>query len=189
MRAWALLLAGVWMMSLTDSAAAQASHPAGLERVRQMYYAAVQSERALAPGVAEVERQRAAARDERVRATLAAYSGAFTLLRAKHGVWPPDRLRHTRSGLAVLDSLIARHPDHAEARYLRLMSCYYLPRVLGRGWSVRDDFAALARLLPSVRDQVPPELYRAIVRFVIDHGEPSPRQRAALQASLGAADG
>lgn len=176
------------MITFADGSAAQAPPPGartGLELVRHLYMNAVESERAIPGGMAEVDRQRAAAKDGNVDATLAAYRGAFTLLRAKHGTWPPDRLRHTRQGLAVLDSVIAEHPDHAEARYLRLMSCYYLPRILGRGGSVRDDFAALARLLPSVREQYPPELYRAIVDFVLRNGQPSSPQRAALQASLG----
>jgi hypothetical protein len=182
-----LLAALLLMITFADDAAAQAPPPGartGLELVRHLYLNAVESERAIPRGMAEVDRQRVGARGN-VDATLAAYRGAFTLLRAKHGSWPPDRLRHTRQGLAVLDSVIAEHPDHAEARYLRLMSCYYLPRILGRGWSVRDDFAALSRLLPSVREQYPPELYRAIVDFVLKNGQPSSAQRAALQASLG----
>ena len=184
------LLSAVLLMMITfaDDSAAQAPPPGarrGLELVRHLYMDAVESGRAIPRGIAEVDRQRAAARNGEVAATLTAYRGAFTLLRAKHGTWPPDRLRHTRDGLAVLDSLITEHPDHAEARYLRLMSCYYLPRILGRGGSVRDDFAALARLLPSVRTDYPPEVYQAIVDFVLRNGDPSPAQRAALQASLG----
>ncbi len=182
----ALLL--MMMITFADDAAAQAPPPgarSGLELVRHLYMDAVESGRAIPRGIAEVDRQRAAGRGGNVDATLAAYRGAFTLLRAKHGTWPPDRLRHTRDGLAVLDSVITEHPDHAEARYLRLMSCYYLPRILGRGWSVRDDFAALSRLLPSVREQYPPELYQAIVDFVLKNGQPTSAQRAALQASLG----
>jgi hypothetical protein len=176
------------MITFADEAGAQAPPPGarnGLELVRHLYMDAVESGRAIPRGMAEVDRQRAASHDAGVTATLAAYRGAFTLLRAKHGTWPPDRLRHTRDGLAVLDSVIAAHPEHAEARYLRLMSCYYLPRILGRGWSVRDDFAALSRLLPAVRHQYPPELYRAIVDFVLRNGQPTSAQRAALQASLG----
>jgi hypothetical protein len=183
----ALLAAALLTVFFADGAGAQAPPPgarAGLNRVRDLYYEAVQSERAIPRGLAEVERQRAHADAPEVRATLTAYVGAFTLLRAKHGVWPPDRLRHTRDGLEVLDSVIAAHPAHAEARYLRLMSCYYLPRILGRGWSVRDDFAALARLLPGVRAQYPPDLYRAIVDFVLRNGSPTHEQRAALEASL-----
>ena len=171
-----LLSALLLMITTADDAAAQAPPPGartGLELVRHLYLNAVEQERAIPRGMAELDRQRAAARDAHVEATLAAYRGAFRLLRAKHGTWPPDRLRYTRQGLAVLDSVIALHPDHAEARYLRLMSCFYLPRILGRGWSVRDDFAALSRLLPSVRQQYPPELYHAIVDFVLKNGQPS----------------
>lgn len=181
------LLFALLAMTFSDSAGAQAPHPGartGLEQVRHLYYEAIQSERAIPRGLAEVERQRTHTRDANARATLTAYVGAFTLLRAKHGAWPPDRLRHTRNGLATLDSLIREHPDHAEARYLRLMSCYYLPRILGRGWSVREDFAQLARLLPGLRGEYPPDLYRAIVQFVLQNGHPSPEQRAALEASL-----
>jgi hypothetical protein len=186
-RLGSLLLAALLM---TIPAAAQPlPTPAEIQGVRQVYGEALSSERAIPRGLAEVERLRQRSRGAHATATLAAYRGAFTVLRAKHGMWPPDRLRHTRNGLAVLDSVVAANPAHAEARYLRLMSCYYLPRLFGRGWSVREDFAALARLLPSVRGDYPPDLYQAIVRFVMEHGHPSPEQRAALQASLGAADG
>jgi hypothetical protein len=167
---------------------AQAPNPprSGIEEVRRLYGEAVRSERAIGAGLAEVERMRIgpAGRDASTGATLSAYTGAFIVLRAKHGIWPPDRLRNVRTGLAVLDSVVAAHPDHAEARYLRLMSCYYLPGLFGRGWSVRDDFAALSRLLPRVRAQYPAELYQVIVRFVLQNGRPSPEQRAALEASL-----
>ncbi len=183
-----LIAITMFALMFAPPANAQVSTPprSGLEEVRRLYLEAVSSERAIARGLAEVERMRVApaGRDAAVGATLTAYSGAFTTLRAKHGIWPPDRLRHVRNGLALLDSVIAAHPGHAEARYLRLMSCYYLPGILGRGWSVRDDFAALARLLPSVRTQYPADLYRAITRFVLDKGRPSPEQRAALEASL-----
>lgn len=192
MKRTVLLLSALLLMTIADSAGAQAPMPGartGLAQVRHLYYEAVQSERSIGRGLAEVERQRAHTQDAHARATLTAYVGAFTLLRAKHGTWPPDRLRHTRRGLATLDSLITEHPRHAEARYLRLMSCYYLPRILGRGWSVRDDFAALSRLLPGVRGEYPPDLYQAIVRFVLENGQPSPEQRAALEASLHASLG
>jgi hypothetical protein len=110
-------------------------------------------------------------------------------LRAKHGTWPPSRLRHLREGLSILDGAVAARPDEAEVRYLRLLSCYYLPGILGRGRSVREDFAALARLLPEARHDFPPELYAAMVRFVLENGGPSPPQRAALLAALEAPPG
>jgi hypothetical protein len=158
-----------------------------LQRVRQLYWSAVHDERAIARGVQALREARAGAAvraGSGVDAALAAYDGALTTLRAKHGSWPPARLRHLREGLAVMDAVVAAHPDHPEARYLRLMSCYYLPGFLGRGASVRDDFAALARLLPGARGEYPPELYAAITRFVLRHGNPTAGQRRALEAAL-----
>lgn len=184
-----LLAAALLVCSMPSPVAAQDD---GLGRVRAAYLAAVQEEAAIARGLGEIEALRASvayppggARD----ALLAAYRGALVTLRAKHGTWPPARLRDLRGGLAVLDSVVAAHPDHAEVRYLRLMSCYYLPGILGRNGSVREDFAALARLLPSARDRYPPDLYAAVVTFVLENGRPGEAERARLEAALGAGDG
>ena len=184
-----LLAAAVLLLSMPSNAAAQDD---GLDRVRAAYLAAVREEAAIARGLAEIEALRAAGAHGRGGdrdALLAAYRGALVTLRAKHGTWPTARLRDLRGGLAVLDSVVAAHPDHAEVRYLRLMSCYYLPGILGRNGSVREDFAALARLLPSARHRYPPELYAAVVTFVLENGRPGEAERARLEAALRAADG
>lgn len=47
--------------------------------------------------------------------------------------------------------------------------------------TVRDDFRALARLLPRVRGEYPPELHAAITRFVLENGGLSPEERRRLE--------
>lgn len=158
-----------------------------LDSLRALYYAAVQEERAIPRGLQAVDSLRQSgtvAPGGPLEGILLAYEGGLITLRAKHGFWPPDRLRHLRDGLALLDQAVELHPEVAEVRYLRLMSCYYLPGIIGRRRSVLDDFAALARLLPAARSDHPPELYRAIVTFVLEHGEPTEQERAALQGAL-----
>jgi hypothetical protein len=162
-----------------------------LAPLRDLYLASVRDERAIAKGLAEVKRLRETTHPPpggALDATLTAYTGALLTLRAKHAFWPPQKLAHLRQGLAILDRAVERSPDHAEARYLRLMSCYYLPGILGRGGSVRADFAALARLLPNVRAQYPRELYDAITRFVVERGRLPDEQRRVLEDTLVAAD-
>lgn len=178
----ALLLA---LVVVAPRAHGQPADP--LARVRQLYHAAVQDASAVQRALKAVQEVRASAGVQPgtpADAALTAYRGALITLRAKHGTWPPDRLRHLRQGLAVMDGVVMAHPDQAEVRYLRLMSCYYLPGILGRGWSVREDFAALTRLLPSARGQYPPDLYAAISRFVLRNGRLSTGQRRALEAAL-----
>lgn len=161
--------------------------PESVGRVRQLYLEAVEEASAIPRGLLLIEELRAAGAappggtDD---AVLAAYHGAFVTLRAKHGFWPPDRLRHLRDGLEIMDDAVTARPDHPEIRYLRLLSCYFLPGILGRGDSVREDFEALAGLLPSAGADFPPELYGAMVRFVLDNGRLEAHQRAPLEAAL-----
>jgi len=171
--------------------------PPSLSEVRELYLQAVQDKAAIAQGLETIERIRAARALQPMgtsgaftaeETVLDAYEGALITLRAKHNLWPPTRLRHLREGLAILDESVAHEPAHAEVRYLRLLSCYYLPAILGRGDSVREDLAALAELLPAAAEQFPPNLYRTMVRFVLETGGLEPHERAELE-SVTPADG
>jgi hypothetical protein len=158
-----------------------------LESLRALYLDAVEGEAAIGPALAEVAALRTRlAHDRRpdIASTLTAYEGAIITLRAKHGFWPNRRLLHLRQGLDLLDAVVASHPANVEARYLRLMSCFYLPPILGRRQSVRDDFAALATLLPTARQRYRPDLYNAIATFVLEEGRPDPATVPALRDSL-----
>lgn len=159
-------------------------HP--LSRLRELYYAAVQDRAAIDMAMEEVEALREAGRartGSRRAAVLDGYVGALTTLRAKHGRWPPNRLRNLNDGLDILDQAVADAPDVVEIRYLRLMSCYYLPGILGRGGTVQEDFEALTRLLPDASAEFPPRLYRTIISFVVEHAELDHSDRAALEAA------
>lgn len=176
-------LLALLLVLVSTPIAAQAGDP--LPETRGLYYAAVERASAIDPAMERVEALRAAALPGgEMEAVLAAYAGAVTTLRAKHGSWPPSRLRHMRNGLATLDSVVAEHPALAEPRYLRLMSCFYLPAILGRKKSVREDFGALAALLPGERGRIPADLHAAIVRFVVEHGDIPDRRRRELQSLL-----
>ncbi|QXD15519.1 carotenoid biosynthesis protein [Rhodocaloribacter litoris] len=111
-----------------------------------------------------------------------AYGAAFEVMKAKHAFWPFDKYRHVQRGLPVLDALVEEHPDDAEIRFLRLLSCYYLPGLFGRSETVSQDIAALGRLLPAARDAYPPTLYRLMITFLLDTG----RLPAATQQALAA---
>lgn len=148
----------------------------GMDRVRQLYLESVEREGAIAEGLRALE-------SEAPSPLADAYRGALITLRAKHARWPVARVRHLRAGLPLLDGAVRARPDQAEIRFLRLLSCFYLPGVLGRGGSVREDLAALARLLPGAGATFGP-LYPAAVRFVVEHGTLTEAQRAALLQAL-----
>lgn len=182
-----VLLVGLASALLASPARAQVAD--ALAGVRQLYLAGVRDEAAVPRGLRAIEDLRArgeAPPGSTLDVLLDAYRGAITTLRAKHGVWPPARLRHLRDGLALLDGAVVARPDNAEIRYLRLLSCYFLPGILGRSASVREDFDALARLLPSAGDTFAPEVYAAMLRFVLENGGLDAGERHRLQTVLGA---
>ena len=113
-----------------------------------------------------------------------AYGAALTIMRAKHARWPFSKMKHLRRGLPVLDDLVAEHPAHAEIRYLRLISCYYLPGFLGRKWSTEEDMKYLAAELPTIRSTVEPSIYAIMAEFILDNTQLSKDERADIVASM-----
>ncbi len=109
------------------------------------------------------------------------YQGAFDVVEARHAVWPPARLRALRRGLDRLDEAVRRAPDDVEVRYLRLTSTYYLPALFGRGDSVREDFKALAELLPAVSGAYPSGWYVPLTDFVLGNAPLTAGERDRLR--------
>ncbi|HET7273795.1 MAG TPA: hypothetical protein VFI91_01360 [Longimicrobiaceae bacterium] len=167
--------------------------PDPISRVREIYFVAVEKEQAVEAGIAairEAEDLGILPEGSEDQGVLLAYHGAMITLRAKHAFWPPARLRHLNDGLAILDRAVEAHPTNPEIRYLRLLSCFYLPGILGRGESVQGDFAALANLLPAAIDDFPPDLYSMMVGFVLENGAVQKPERQLLEEALvSAADG
>lgn len=157
---------------------AQASDPV-LSQLRVLFMESVEQEGAIDRAVALLAEQPAPRPP-----IIEAYDALFEIMRANHAFWPGKKMQHLNAGLPTLDRLTERHPDHAEIRYLRLMSCYYLPRMLGRGWSVEEDFRALARLLPDASRDFPPAMYRGMVDFVSAWEHLTEAERLGLQRAL-----
>ena len=156
-----------------------------LERLRAMYFMSVEDRSWI--GKAEdlldsLEGRMASGSRDRV--ILEAYKGALEVVRAKHARWPPNKLGHLREGVGILDRIVAAEPENLEARYLRLVSCYYLPFFVKREDSVQEDLRVLATDLPHGREAFSPAVYQGVVRFVMDNGDLSAQERAHLQESL-----
>ena len=113
---------------------------------------------------------------------LMAYRGAVRVVRAKHGLNPNRKMKNLKAGLPLLDAAVAASPEQPEVRYLRLMSSYYLPFFVGRKPQVKEDFAALARLLPERAREYPPKWFLSVSDFVLANGRLSDAQKAALLA-------
>lgn len=150
-----------------------------LERLRTFWFLSVAEDSMLPRARAEWEALRS--HKELYPDLERAYQGALAVVEAKHALWPPAKLDHLKRAAPLLDSAVARSPNHPEIRYLRLMSCYYLPFFFGRKWSVDADFQALARLLPQSKGLVPEGLRAEVAKFVLDNFDAiDPQDRSRL---------
>lgn len=161
-----------------------------LERLRAMYFMSVEDRDWVGRAADLLHRlEGRVILGSREGVTLQAYTGAMEVVRAKHARWPPNKLSHLREGIGLLDRIVEEEPENLEARYLRLVSCYYLPFFLKREESVREDFQVLVEGLPHHPESFSPAVYEGVVRFVLDNGELSEGERILLQEALRALPG
>jgi hypothetical protein len=153
------------------------------ERLWALYFLSVEEKRWEGPAVALADSLAALQLpgDRQVRAL----GGALEVVRAKNSRWPPNKLEHLRRGLDILDGLAEDAPEDPAVRYLRLVSCYYLPFFLDRDESVRKDLGVLPTLLLEKGDAFSPPIRRVVVDFVLDKGEMTNPVRTRLEDMLG----
>lgn len=118
------------------------------------------------------------------RGIVEALAGALEVIRAKHSRWPPNKLKYLDAGITALDDLVARYPKAPGIRYLRLVSCYYLPFFLERGETVAEDFRALSHLLLEGPGVLPGPVFTAAKEFVMENGGLDAETRKRLQEAL-----
>lgn len=149
-----------------------------IQQLRSMYLAAVEDEHLIAEALDLIGKL------TYKLPGVQAYEAAFIILRAKHVFWPHKKMRYLNEGLPRLDTLVSLHPQDVEVRYLRLLSCYYLPRFLGRGDTVEQDIKALAGLLPAARFTYPEKLYDDMVQFVASSPMLEDAEKSRLTAAI-----
>ena len=155
-----------------------------LERLRLLYFLSVADEGFIPVALEQIETlQKSGADIPHLLEVLEAFGAAIEVVRGKHAFWPMSKVAHVRDGLEILDGLLARSPDLAEARYLRLLSCYYLPFFFGRGDTVKEDLEALSYLLLARPPLMSWDAYDAVVDFVMTSGELGGQRRSELAAA------
>lgn len=156
-----------------------------LDRLRILFVLGVKEEKYLALGTEEIEiLKRKFGKDAKGQNLLLGYAGAIQTVQAKHGFNLKRKWKNLESGLPILDTAVARDPEQAEIRYLRLVNNYYLPFFLGRKSLVKEDFFALARLLPVSSDQFPAKWFLNVAGFVAEKGKLTPDQYKVLKIKI-----
>lgn len=156
-------------------------HSRDLERLWALYFLSVQEKSWEAPALALADTLTRASLPEALH--VEALAGALEVVRAKHSRWPPNKLKHFQRGVSALDRLVAEAPRDPVVRFLRLVSCYYLPFFLDRDRSVEEDIRALTSLLPEEASAFSPTVYDAAIQFVLETGALRGEDRRRLEAA------
>ena len=90
------------------------------------------------------------------------YSGAFTMVMARHTANPFKKLRYFRDGKALLERAIKASPQDTELRFLRLSLQHNLPAILNYSTAIKTDTEFVLRNFKRIKAT---DLRKIIVDF------------------------
>ena len=111
-----------------------------------------------------------------------AYYAALEGLRGKHAGGLLGKLGHVNTAVSLMHRLPEDNPESLEIRFLRFSFFRELPLFFGVRSTVAPDLTALLRMLEEKNDpDVPPDIQRDMISFLIDCGEANRDQGERLR--------
>lgn len=145
--------------------------PEFLSRLRVGFSLAVESPSATEQAAASILSTFPSAQDS-WPPVIRAYYAALEGLRGKHARGLGDKLGHVRKAVSLMRRMPEDNPGSLEIRFLRFSFFHQLPLFFGVRSTVGPDFTVLLRMLEEKNDtEVPPDIQRDMISFLIDSGE------------------
>ncbi len=114
-----------------------------------------------------------------------AYDAALEGLRGKYAKRLIDKLRHVQRAVSALGSLPEENPASLEIRFLRFSFFHQIPVFFGVRSTVAPDLRILISMLEAHKyENVPIDIQRAMVVYLLDRGEADRSQVTRLRALL-----
>jgi len=143
------------------------AHPAALNTAKDLFYKAVAGD--LDSLAISLQMLYDMGGGESSDPQVMAYTGAATLLKAAHAPLL-EKGGLVNEGVALEDKAVAQAPNDLEVRFLRGVTCYRLPKFMGRSEMASSDLAYVAqRAEPAVKqDRLDP---RAAAAALVYYGK------------------
>ncbi len=116
------------------------------EKGRTGFYAAVEEKDSLRIAFQQFELLRKLDPKHTSRALV--YIGALTALKGKHSKLPWSKMKWVKRGLPIMDQAVEMAPREVEVRFIRGMTCFYLPSFFERKNQAIEDFNVIINALP-----------------------------------------
>ncbi len=132
-----------------------------LRKLRQQYYAAVQSADETEKLYKELKR------NTKPSPLIVAYTGSLEALRAKHALNPYNKLQYLKEADKTMKRAVKADPDNIEIRFLRYSYQYYVPEFLGYSENKEEDVKSIVALIKAGNfAQADKSLVQNVVRFL-----------------------
>jgi len=152
-----------------------------LSLLRVSFYQSVDSPSATEEAVSFIQSAFPSAQDS-WPPVVRAYYAALEGLRGKHASGLGAKLGHVMKAVSLMRRLPEDNPGSLEIRFLRFSFFRQLPLFFGVRSTVGPDLAALLRMLEEGIDaDVPPEIQRDMISYLLDCGEANRDQLDRLQ--------
>jgi hypothetical protein len=160
---------------------AQAVREKLLPEIRARFYQAVEGETATEALISYVQEQ-FSEDPSRYPPTVMGYYASLVGLRGKHEASLLRKFRYVTDAIAMLEPLVAAHPQLLELRFLRFSFYEQIPAVFGVAHHVPEDLAWLVETLgPERSAEVPVAVQLDMIEHVLATGEPTAEQRSRLE--------
>ena len=156
----------VLILCFLSAGAASAFEADTLKQARQLFYDSVENSKSIEKAMVLFEKIGAHPSHEGLALT---YIGALIALKGKFAFFPLTKYRRALKGIELMDAGIAKNPHQIEARFIRGMTCYYLPFFFHRKEIALNDFQILIRQLKDEYHQYDAGIVRNIIAFLLEN--------------------
>ena len=143
---------------------AETSQSKRLAQARQLFYQSVNDRQSIKPAIILFNE---IFKNKEMEGLALTYIGALTALKGKFAFFPIQKYRHVIKGLDLMDQGVMKNPDNIEARFVRGMTCYYLPFFFNRKETAIHDFKSIVRLLEQNYRYHDPQVIMNVIDFLL----------------------
>ncbi len=149
-----------------------------LDMARQLFYSSVENEKALEKAFNLFQK---IGEQESYEGMALTYIGALTALKGKYAFSPISKYRWVLKGLQVMDQAIMMNPENIEARFIRGMTCFYLPFFFRRKKTAYGDFQFIVSKIKEEFYHYDGQMMLNVIQFLLDHAKLDEEEIQTLQ--------
>jgi hypothetical protein len=155
-----------------------ASEPEKIIQGRQLFYQSVENSKTIDKAINLFNE---IGKNKEYEGLALTYTGALTALKGKFAFFPFTKVRRVKEGLTLMDQGILLDPKNIESRFIRGMTCYYLPFFFKRKKTAQNDFRIIVQQLQTDYPKYEAQMVLNITNFLSENVELNPEEKEIIE--------